>query len=220
MPTLPERHGRCQSRVASLAVPGTTPDAGCRYPRADSWETAEPDEAEDSEGEAEGPGTLGEQEPLLILSEDENTGEERRSSASTVDPDDEDTMPEPDVIVIPDEEEDEEWHADGGDAQGQGELQQIPPPTVTTTYAKVFADGRWRQQVTLVCVWEEEAGLPPTWQLEKEQPPAGPNPSQRHRSSAPLAMGSSPPPPPEWRPPFLRQASCPEAGPRPTLPTL
>ncbi|EDW05103.1 GH24134 [Drosophila grimshawi] len=27
-------------------------------------------------------------------------------------------------------------------------------------------------------------------------------------------------PPPEWRPPFLRQASCPVAGPRPTRPTL
>ncbi|EDV94257.1 GH17545 [Drosophila grimshawi] len=75
-------------------------------------------------------------------------------------------------------------------------------------------------EVTLVCVWEEEAGVPPTWQLEEEQPPAGPNPPQRQRSPTPPAVRSPPPPPPEWRPPFLRQASCPEAGPRPTRPTL
>ncbi|EDV98692.1 GH23660 [Drosophila grimshawi] len=121
---------------------------------------------------------------MLISSEDEDIGEERRSSASTVDPDDEDMMwvpqatPEPDVIVISDEEEVEEGHEDGGEAQGQGERPQIPPPTVTATYARAFPDGHWRHQVTLVCVWKEEAGLPPTWQLEEEQPPADPNPSQ------------------------------------------
>ncbi|EDV97975.1 GH14402 [Drosophila grimshawi] len=44
-----------------------------------------------------------------------------------------------------------------------------------------------------------------------------PNPSQRHRSPAPPALGSPPPLPPEWRLQFLHQASYPEAGPRPTL---
>ncbi|EDV94223.1 GH23778 [Drosophila grimshawi] len=72
------------------------------------------------------------------------------------------------------EEEEEEQREDGGEAQGQGERPQIPPPTVTATYARAFADGHWRHQVTLVCVWEEEAGLPPTWQLEEEHPPADP----------------------------------------------
>ncbi|EDV94284.1 GH12935 [Drosophila grimshawi] len=97
--------------------------------------------------------------------------------------------PEPEVIVISDEEE--EQRENGGEAQGQGEWPQIPPPTVTATYARDFADGRWRHQVTL-----------------------------RQRSPTPPAVRSPPPPPPEWRPPFLRQASCPEAGPRPTRPTL
>ncbi|EDV98586.1 GH22318 [Drosophila grimshawi] len=38
-------------------------------PRIDSWESAEPikpDETENSEGETEGPGTLGDEEPMLI----------------------------------------------------------------------------------------------------------------------------------------------------------
>ncbi|EDV97976.1 GH14401 [Drosophila grimshawi] len=88
-----------------------TPDAGRRHHHGTA---TEPDEAEISEGEAEGPGTLGEEEPVLISSEDEDTGEERRSSASPVNPDDVETMPwpqatpKPDVIVISDEEEDEE----------------------------------------------------------------------------------------------------------------
>ncbi|EDV98646.1 GH22276 [Drosophila grimshawi] len=88
-------------------------------PRIDSWESTEPiepDETENSEGETEGPGTLGDEEPILISSEDEDTGEERRSSPAIGNPDDEDTMPfpqatpKPDVIVLSDEEEDEEWH--------------------------------------------------------------------------------------------------------------
>ncbi|EDW04818.1 GH23304 [Drosophila grimshawi] len=169
-------------------------------PRIDSWESTdpiEPDETEDSDGETEGPGTLDEEEPMLISSED--TGAERQSSASP---------------------EEEEQREDGGEAQGQGERPQIPPPTVTATYARAFADAHWRHQVTLVCVWEEEVGLPHTWQLEEEHPPADPNPPQRQRSPTPPAVRSPPPPPPEWRPPFLRQASCPEAGPRPTRPTL
>ncbi|EDV98585.1 GH22319 [Drosophila grimshawi] len=92
--------------------------------------------------------------------------------------------PEPDIIVISDEERRE----DGGEAQGQGERPQIPPPTVTATTARAFADGHCRHQVTLVCVWEEEAGLSPTWQLEEEQPPADPNPPQRQRSPTPPAV--------------------------------
>ncbi|EDV93950.1 GH19609 [Drosophila grimshawi] len=192
-------------------------------PRIDSWESTdpvEPDETEEPEGEMEGRGTPDEEEHMLISSEDE---EERRSSTSPAISDDEEAMPwppgtpEPEVIVISDEEEEEEQRDDGGEAQGQGERLQIPPPTVTATYAMAFADSRWRHQVTLVCVWEEEAGVPPTWQLEEVHPDAGPNPPQRQRSPTPPAVRSPPPPPPEWRPPFLRQTSCPEAGPRPTL---
>ncbi|EDV94219.1 GH11765 [Drosophila grimshawi] len=105
-----------------------------------------------------------EPEVITISDEEEDTGEERWSSPSPVVSDDEETMPwppgtpEPEVIVISDEEEEEEQSDDGGEAQGQGERPQIPPPTVTATYARAFADGRWRHQVTLVCVWEEEAG--------------------------------------------------------------
>ncbi|EDV94282.1 GH23471 [Drosophila grimshawi] len=165
-------------------------------PRIDSWEST--DAIEPDETETEGPGTLDGEEPMLISSEDEeDTGEERRLSTSPVNPDDEETMPwppetpEPKIIVISDEEEEEEQREDGGEAKGHGERPQIPPPTVTATYARAFADGHWRHQVILK-VW----------------------------SSTPPAARSPPPPPPEWRPPFLRQTSCPEAGPRPTRPTL
>ncbi|EDV90479.1 GH23612 [Drosophila grimshawi] len=200
--TVPNADEEALPRRRRYPISGTAPDAGGRHhrgmgrrttPRIDSWEST--DAIEPDETETEGPGTLDGEEPMLISSEDEeDTGEERRSSTSPVNPDDEETMPwppetpEPEVIVISDEEEEEEQRDDGGEAQGQGERPQIPPPTVTATYARAFADGRWRHQ--------------------------------RQRSPTPPAVRSPPPPPPEWIPPFLRQASCPEVGPRPTRPTL
>ncbi|XP_043071693.1 serine/arginine repetitive matrix protein 1-like [Drosophila grimshawi] len=192
----------------------------------EEWRSSTSPAISDDEEAMPWPQETPEPEVITISDEEEDTGEERWSSPSPVVSDDEETMPwppgtpEPEVIVISDEEEEEEQPDDGGEAQGQGERPQIPPPTVTATYARAFADGRWRHQVTLVCVWEEEAGVPPTWQLEEEHPPASPNPPQRQRSPTPPAARSPPPPPPEWRPPFLRQTSCPEAGPRPTRPTL
>ncbi|EDW05217.1 serine/arginine repetitive matrix protein 1-like [Drosophila grimshawi] len=191
----------------------------------EEWRASTSPAISDDEEAMPWPQETPEPEVITISDEEEDTGEERWSSPSPVVSDDEETMPwppvtpEPEVIVISDEEEEEE-QPDGGEAQGQGERPQIPPPTVTATYARAFADGRWRHQVTLVCVWEEEAGVPPTWQLKEEHLPAGPNPPQRQRSPTPPAARSPPPPPPEWRPPFLRQTSCPEAGPRPTRPTL
>ncbi|EDW04767.1 GH11893, partial [Drosophila grimshawi] len=191
----------------------------------EEWRASTSPAISDDEEAMPWPQETPEPEVITISDEEEDTREERWSSPSPVVSDDEETMPwppvtpEPEVIVISDEEEEEE-QPDGGEAQGQGERPQIPPPTVTATYARAFADGRWRHQVTLVCVWEEEAGVPPTWQLKEEHLPAGPNPPQRQRSPTPPAARSPPPPPPEWRPPFLRQTSCPEAGPRPTRPTL
>ncbi|EDW04804.1 GH23678 [Drosophila grimshawi] len=191
----------------------------------EEWRASTSPAISDDEEAMPWPQETPEPEVITISDEEEDTGEERWSSPSPVVSDDEETMPwppvtpEPEVIVISDEEEEEE-QPDGGEAQGQGERPQIPPPTVTATYARAFADGRWRHQVTLVCVWEEEAGVPPTWQLKEEHLPAGPNPPQRQRSPTPPAARSPPPPPPEWRPPFLRQTSCPEAGLRPTRPTL
>ncbi|EDW05181.1 GH22445 [Drosophila grimshawi] len=138
---------------------------------------------------------------MLISSEDEDIGEERRSSASTVDPDDEDMMwvpqatPEPDVIVISDEEEVEEGHEDGGEAQGQGERPQIPPPTVTATYARAFPDGHWRHQVTLASC--SEAGLRPT------RPTL-----QRQSSASEGEAGWQELPPPAWPPGITAMADA------------
>ncbi|EDV92499.1 GH22553 [Drosophila grimshawi] len=195
---------------------GVPCDEGAGPEDEEEWRSSTSPAISDDEEAMQWPQETPERDVITISDEEEDTGEERWSSPSPVVSDDEETMPwppgtpEPEVIVISDEEEEEEQPDDGGEA----------PPTVTATYARAFADGRWRHQVTLVCVWEEEAGVPPTWQLEEEHPPAGPNPPQRQRSPTPPAVRSPPPPPPEWRPPFLRQTSCPEAGPRPTRPTL
>ncbi|EDV90337.1 GH23631, partial [Drosophila grimshawi] len=150
-----------------------------------STDSIEPDETEESEG----PGTLDEEEPMLISSEDEkDTGEERRSSTSPVSPDDEETMPwppetpDPEVIVISDEEEEE--------AQGQGERPQIPPPTRGPSPG-VCLGGGGRGATHLAA-----GGGTPT---RRHQPPAAttePNTARRKITTTPAAGVETPIPAP------------------------
>ncbi|EDV98583.1 GH22322 [Drosophila grimshawi] len=210
--------------MAPLAVPGTAPDTGGRHHRRRG---AHAHIVRGRRGVAviDVSGDLGRRRGDAVATRDAGaggdhdlgrgggTGEERWSSPSPVVSDDEETMPWPpgtpesEVIVISDEEEEEEQRDDGGEAQGQGERPQIPPPTVTATYARAFADGRWSTNPTPPAV-RSPPPPPPEWRppflRQASCPEAGPRPTRptlQRQSAAPEGeAGWQELPPPAWPP--------------------
>ncbi|EDW05214.1 GH12713 [Drosophila grimshawi] len=189
--------------------------------------------------------TTDEEERMLTSSEDD---EEWRASTSPAISDDEEAMPwpqetpEPEVITISDEEEDtgeERWSSPSPVVSDDEETMPWPPVTPSRSDRDLGRRGggraaRWRE-----AQWQGERPQIPATHRDRhiceglrgrplEAPSdvgvrlggGGGGATHRQWSPTPPAARLPPPPPPEWRPPFLCQTSCPEAGPRPTRPTL
>ncbi|EDW00147.1 GH12020 [Drosophila grimshawi] len=220
-----EQRNRRFDEIELLASPLHAPSVeGGSWSERDEGEMASPPHAPSMDGD-------------VVPEADEEVLPRRRRYP--MNPDDKDTMPfppatlEPDVIVISDEEEDKEWREDGGEAQGQGERPQIPPPTVTATYARTFADARWRHQVTLTPTPRSDHGAQhrPPWdhhhprrrsgdphscarrRAPRRDPEAGPRPTLQRQSSAPEGEAGWQEVPPSAWPPGITEMAEAQPGP-------